>query len=72
MNAYEQLIGQSFIRHGKRFTIVKCHGTTIVAAFLDNGRVSRMLVPLDDALKSLDITEVRMTDLPAEKTEAVR
>ena len=64
MNAYPQLVGQSFTRGGTRFTIAKVHGATVVAAYLDNGRVRRMLVPLADALQAIDITEVRITELP--------
>lgn len=64
MNAYPQLIGQSFTRGGTRFTITKVHDAIVVAAYLQNGRVRRMLVPLADALRAIDITEVRITELP--------
>jgi len=64
VNAYPQLVGQSFTRGGTRFTIAKVHGATVVAAYLHNGRVRRMLVPLADALDAIDITEVRITELP--------
>ena len=67
MNGYEQLIGQSFNRLGTRFTIVKCHGATVVAAFLHNQKVRRMLVPLSEVLKSLDVPEVELTALPEQK-----
>ena len=69
VNAYEQLVGQSFTRAGSRFTIVKVHGATVVAASLQGGRVRRVLVPLADALSAIDITEVQITALPeAEKS----
>lgn len=64
VNAYPQLVGQSFTRGGTRFTIAKVHGATVVAAYLHNGRVRRMLVPLAEALQAIDITEVRITALP--------
>lgn len=64
MSAYQHLIGASFTRHGTRFTVVKCEGATVIAGFLHNGRVQRMLVPLGEVLKSLDVTEIELTELP--------
>jgi len=64
VNAYPQLVGQSFSRGGTRFTITKVENATVVAAYLQGGRVRRVLVPLADALKAIDITEVRITALP--------
>ena len=64
MNTYDQLVGESFTRGGTRFTIVKVHGATVVAACLQGGRVRRVLVPLADALEAIDITEVQITALP--------
>ena len=57
MNAYENLIGQSFTRYGTRFTVVKCNGATVIAAFMQNQRVHRIMVPLVDVLALLDDTE---------------
>ncbi len=57
MNAYENLIGQSFTRHGTRFIVVKCTGATVIAAFIQNQRVHRMMVPLGDVLALLDDTK---------------
>ncbi len=58
VNEYEHLIGQSFTRHGTRFTVVKCNGASVVAAFFENQRVHRMMVPLVDVLALLDDPEV--------------
>ncbi|MCZ6854506.1 MAG: hypothetical protein O7G86_11365 [Gammaproteobacteria bacterium] len=57
MNTYEDLIGQSFTRHGTRYTVVKCNGASVIAAFLQNLRVHRMMVPLVDVLALLDDPE---------------
>ncbi len=61
VNAYENLIGQSFTRHGTRFTVVKCNGATVIAAFMQNQRVHRMMVPLVDVLALLDAAEAMET-----------
>ena len=70
VNAYEQLIGQSFVRFGTRFTIVKCIGTAVIAACLHNQQVKRLLVPLADVLNSLDVPEIEMTELPEEASDS--
>ncbi len=57
MNTYKHLVGKSFSRNGTRFTVVKCESATVVAAFMRNQRVQRMLVPLGDVLASLEATE---------------
>ena len=54
INNYKHLIGQSFCRNGIHFTVVKCEGATVLAAFLENRRMTRILVPLSDVLDSLD------------------
>lgn len=69
MSAYQHLIGQSFNRNGTRFTVIKCEGATVIAGFLQQGRLQRMLVPLGDVLKSLDVTEIEMTELPTAPRE---
>ncbi len=64
VNTYQHLIGQSFTRNGTRLTVVKCEGATVIAAFLQNRRVQRMLVPLDTVLASLEVAEPELTKQP--------
>ena len=61
MNPYEHLVGQDFLRHGVRHTVVKCVGATVVAACLENNRVHRILVRLADVLDALEVTEINIT-----------
>ena len=61
VNPYEHLVGQDFLRNGVRHTVVKCVGATVVAAYLENNRVHRILVRLADVLDALEVTEINMT-----------
>ena len=61
MNSYEHLVGEHFTRNGMRYTVVKCVGATVVAAYLQNNRVHRVLVRLADVLDALEVTEINMT-----------
>ena len=65
MNSYEHLVGEHFTRNGMRYTVVKCIGATVVAAYLQNNRVHRVLVSLADVLDALEVTEINITT-PAE------
>lgn len=70
MNPYEHLVGQDFLRNGVRHTVVKCVGATVVAAYLENNRVHRILVRLAEVLDALEVTEINMTaPLPREVPE---
>ena len=64
MNSYEHLVGEQFTRNGTRYTVVKCVGATVVAAYLQNHRVHRVLVRLADVLDALDVTEINITAPP--------
>ncbi len=64
MSRYDSLVGQTFIRNGVCYSVVKCLGATVVAAQSNGGRVERVFVPLADVLDALDITEVTLTELP--------
>lgn len=66
MNRYDNLVGQAFSWQGRRFTVVKCEGATVLAALLRDGCVERVLVPVDQVLDALDVTEITMTELPTE------
>ena len=61
VNPYEHLVGQDFLRNGVRHTVVKCVGATVVAAYLENNRVHRILVRLAEVLDALEVTEINMT-----------
>ncbi|MCZ6708869.1 MAG: hypothetical protein O7B25_00740 [Gammaproteobacteria bacterium] len=61
MNCYEHLVGEHFTRNGLRYTVLKCVGATVVAAYLDNDRVHRVLVRLADVLDALEVTEINIT-----------
>ena len=61
VNPYEHLVGQDFLRNGVRHTVVKCVGATVVAAYLENNRVHRILVRLADVLDALEVTEIKIT-----------
>lgn len=70
VNPYEHLVGQDFLRNGVRYTVVKCVGATVVAAYLENNRVHRILVRLAEVLDALEVTEINMTaPLPRKVTE---
>ena len=58
VNPYEYLVGQHFTRNGVRYTIVKCAGATVVAAYLHNDRVHRVLMRLAEVLDTLEVTEI--------------
>lgn len=68
MNPYEHLVGQDFLRNGARHTVVKCVGATVVAAYLENNRVQRILLRLSDVLDALEVTEINITE-PAPRQE---
>lgn len=61
MNSYEHLVGEHFTRNGMRYTVVKCVGATVIAAYLQNNRVHRVLVRLADVLDALEVTEINIT-----------
>ena len=61
MNSYEHLVGEHFTRNGLRYTVVKCVGATVIAAYLQNNRVHRVLVRLADVLDALEVTEINIT-----------
>lgn len=61
VNSYEHLVGEHFTRNGLRYTVVKCVGATVVAAYLQNNRVHRVLVRLSDVLDALEVTEINIT-----------
>jgi hypothetical protein len=70
MNCNDWLVGQAFTRGGIRYTVAKCHGSTVLAAVLRGGRVERVLVPLTDVLASLEVAEVTVTELPPDESAA--
>ena len=72
MNSYEHLVGEHFTRNGLRYTVVKCIGATVVAAHLQNNRVSRVLVRLADVLDALEVTEINITAPLAEMETETR
>jgi len=61
VNSYEHLVGEHFTRNGLRYTVVKCVGAIVVAAYLQNNRVHRVLVRLADVLDALEVTEINIT-----------
>jgi hypothetical protein len=61
VNSYEHLVGEHFTRNGLRYTVVKCVGATVIAAYLQNNRVHRVLVRLADVLDALEVTEINIT-----------
>ena len=61
MNSYEHLVGEHFTRNGLRYTVIKCVGAIVVAAYLQNDRVHRVLVRLSDVLDALEVTEINIT-----------
>jgi hypothetical protein len=61
VNSYEHLVGEHFTRNGMRYTVVKCVGATVVAGYLKNNRVHRVLVRLADVLDALEVTEINIT-----------
>jgi hypothetical protein len=61
VNCYEHLVGERFTRNGLRYTVLKCVGATVVAAYLENDRVRRVLVRLADVLDALEVTEINIT-----------
>ena len=69
MSRYDSLVGQVFVRNGVRYTVVKCHDATVVAAMLQGHRVQRVFVPLAHVLQCLDITEITLTELPQESAD---
>lgn len=64
MSRYDYLVGQSFERRGSRLTIVKCDGSTVIAAMMHGGRVERVMVSLAEVLDALEVTEITVTELP--------
>jgi hypothetical protein len=70
VNSYEHLVGEHFTRNGLRYTVVKSIGATVVAAYLQNRQIHRVLVRLADVLDALEVTEINITaPLEREKTE---
>ena len=67
VNPYEHLVGQDFLRNGVRHTVVKVVGATVVAAYLENNRVHRILVRLADVLDALEVTKIDITAPPPRK-----
>jgi hypothetical protein len=61
VNSYEHLVGEHFTRNGVRYTVIKCVGATVVAAYLRDNRVHRVLARLSDVLDALEVTEINMT-----------
>jgi hypothetical protein len=61
VNCYKHLVGERFTRNGLRYTVLKCVGATVVAAYLENDRVRRVLVRLADVLDALEVTEINIT-----------
>jgi len=61
VSSYDNLVGEHFTRNGTRYTVVKCVGATVVAAYLQNNRVHRVLVRLADVLDALEVTEINIT-----------
>jgi hypothetical protein len=64
VNSYENLVGEHFVRNGVRYTVVKCVGATVVAGYLRDNRVHRVLVRLSDVLDALEVIEINITAPP--------
>lgn len=67
MSFYDSLVGQSFRREGRRYTIVQCEGDTVLAAVDGDGRAEHISLSLGDVIDTLEVIEVTLTELPPER-----